>query len=64
MFDHLFSALLAFIVLAAGTLAIGTAWFEQPVHAAQLPKVHVVGKRLAAAQTVAQCDSTGAVQVR
>ncbi|HEX6706581.1 MAG TPA: hypothetical protein VF169_17615 [Albitalea sp.] len=48
MFDRVFSAALVFCVLAAGTLAVGTAMLEaEPADArvVQLPKVEVTGKR-------------------
>jgi hypothetical protein len=48
MFDRVFSAALAFCVLAGGTLAVGSALFEQPKAQARivyLPKVEVTGKR-------------------
>jgi len=48
MFDRVFSAALAFCVLAGGTLAVGSALFEQPKAEARivyLPKVEVSGKR-------------------
>ena len=46
MFDRIFSAALAFCVLAAGTLAVGSAMLEQqhPVQAIYLPAVQVNGK--------------------
>ncbi len=54
MIDRLFSAALTFCLLAAGTLAIGSALFEgkRPAQAqtqprvVQLPMVEVVGKRV------------------
>ncbi|RQP24833.1 hypothetical protein [Piscinibacter terrae] len=58
MFDRVFSAALAFCVLAAGTLAVGSALFEQPKAEAQvvyLPKVEVNGKR---AVQVAMSETT------
>jgi len=64
MFDRIFSGVLAFGVLAAATLAIGTAMIEQPARLVQLPRVEVTGKRVAAVQTVAQCDNAAATQVR
>jgi hypothetical protein len=48
MFDRVFSAALAFCVLAGGTLAVGSALFEQPKPEARivyLPKVEITGKR-------------------
>lgn len=56
MFDRIFSAALAFCVLAGGTLAVGSAMLEnepalQVIH---LPRVEVTGKRPQAA--VAQAE--------
>ena len=57
MFDRVFSAALAFCVLAGGTLAVGSALFEQPksdAHVVYLPKVEITGKhatQVAQAQT-------------
>ncbi|HJV60000.1 MAG TPA: hypothetical protein VJ743_03590 [Albitalea sp.] len=51
MFDRIFSAALAFVVLAAGTLAVGTAMLEHPqpeLQVQQMPRVEVIGKRLEA----------------
>jgi hypothetical protein len=48
MFDRIFSAALAFCMLAGGTLAVGTAMLEQPRHEQQivhLQPVQVIGKR-------------------
>ena len=56
MFDRVFSAVLAFTVLAAGTLAIGAAMLEEPVRVVKLPRVEVTGKRVATVQAAAQCD--------
>ena len=59
MFDRVFSAALAFCVLAGGTLAVGSALFEQPksdAHVVYLPKVEVNGKR---ATQVAQVEAPG-----
>jgi hypothetical protein len=58
MFDRVFSAALAFCVLAGGTLAVGSALFEQPKPEARivyLPKVEITGKR---ATQVAQAEAT------
>jgi len=63
MFDRIFSALLAFGMLAAATMAIGAAWFERPIETARLPRVEVTGKRVAAPPTLAQSD-TAAVTTR
>lgn len=62
MFDRVFSAALAFCVLAGGTLAVGSALFEQPKTEARivyLPKVEVNGKRVT---QVAQAESEQHVQ--
>jgi hypothetical protein len=66
MFDRIFSAALAFCVLAAGTLAVGTAMLEQPERVVQLPRVEVIGKRaqLDAPAKVAQADSDTTSTVR
>ena len=59
MFDRIFSAALAFCVLAGGTLAVGTAMFEQPEPALQvvhLPRVEITGKRPQAAVKIAQAE--------
>jgi hypothetical protein len=45
MFDRIFSAALAFCVLAGGTLAVGTAMLEQPEHVVMLPRVEITAKR-------------------
>jgi hypothetical protein len=46
MFDRIFSATLAFAVLAAGTIAIGAAMLEgAPAPVVQLPRVEVTGQR-------------------
>jgi hypothetical protein len=63
MFDRIFSAALAFCVLAAGTLAVGTAMLEQHEHVVQLPRVEVTGKRVPApADKLAQAEVPSAVQ--
>jgi len=67
MFDRVFSAVLAFCVLAGGTLAVGTAMLEHtkaPVQVVQLAKVHITGKRAASAPTVAQADHADATQAQ
>ena len=61
MIDRIFSAALTVCVLAAGTLAIGSALFEQapgrtaktPMRVIQLERVVVVGKRAVPGATVA-----------
>jgi hypothetical protein len=45
MIDRLFSAALAFCVLAAATLAIGSAMLEQVPATVTMPTVTVIGKR-------------------
>lgn len=64
MFDRIFSAALAFCVLAAGTLAVATAMLEEPERIVQLPRVEVTGKRaqLDAPARVAQSGSNATVQ--
>ena len=70
MIDRLFSAALTFGLLAAGTLAIGSAWFEGSRPAAtqtqaqaapqvvQLPLVEVSGKRVDAGTAWARTEGT------
>jgi hypothetical protein len=70
MIDRFFSAALTFGLLAAGTLAIASAWFEgsrpaAPVAAlqaapqvVQLPLVEVIGKRVDSDTAVARTDGT------
>ena len=66
MFDRIFSAALAFCVLAAGTLAVGTAILEQPRHEPQivhLQPVQVIGKRADAKLAQAEAaDAAARVQ--
>ena len=45
MIDRIFSAALAFCVLAAATLAIGTAMVEKAPQIVTMPRVTVIGKR-------------------
>lgn len=52
MIDRLFTAALAFVLLAGGTVAIGSALFESPAPAApvvakQLPAVEITVNRVA-----------------
>ena len=56
MIDRLFSAALTFCVLAAATLAVGTAMLEQAPQIVTMPHVTVIGKRAPAEapMTVAQ----------
>ena len=67
MIDRLFTAALAFCLLAGGTVAIGSAWFESPAPAAAtvvvLPTVTIVGER-AARTEVAQTQPSGAARVQ
>jgi hypothetical protein len=62
MIDRLFSAALTFCLLAAGTLAIGSAWFEGSRSAApqvvQLPAVEVSGKRVDPGTALARTEGT------
>jgi hypothetical protein len=53
MIDRLFSAALAFCVLAAATLAIGTAMLEHSPQVVTMPRVTVIGKRAPAEAPVA-----------
>jgi hypothetical protein len=69
MFDRIFSAALAFCVLAGGTLAVGTAMLEQhqpEQRVVQLPRVEITGKRaqLAVEATLAQVESKDADRVQ
>lgn len=66
MFDRIFSAALAFCVLAGGTLAVGTAMIEQPERVVQMPRVEITGKRAQAADTtnVAKADTEAADRVQ
>jgi hypothetical protein len=64
MFDRIFSGVLAFGVLAAATLAIGTAFFERPARAETPSRVEVTVKRVAAAQALARCDHAAVTQMR
>jgi hypothetical protein len=64
MIDRLFFAALTFCLLAAGTLAIGSAWFESvsPVQqvrlqVVQLPMVEVTARRTDAGTEVARTES-------
>ena len=45
MIDRIFSAALAFCVLAAATLAIGSAMLEKAPEIVTMPRVTVIGKR-------------------
>ena len=65
MFDRIFSAALAFCVLAGGTLAVGTAMLEQPTdqRVVQMPRVHVTGKRAVTVRIV-QADQAAGSQVQ
>lgn len=67
MFDRVFSAVLAFCVLAGGTLAVGTAMLEHtkaPVQVVHLPKVEITGKRAASSPTLAHADHAAATQAQ
>ena len=54
MSEHIFSAVLTFSVLAAGTTAVGSEWVapRQVPAVAALPAVTVIGKRIAATDSV------------
>ena len=62
MIDHLFSAALTFCLLCAGTAAVGSLLLEPAAtrHArvitVELPRVVVVGRRLAAPSAIATND--------
>lgn len=71
MIDRLFFAALTFCLLAAGTLAIVSALFEQPTRGARsvqlapvemrvvrLPSVQISGKRVEPGTAVARTEST------
>ena len=67
MFDRIFSAALAFCVLAGGTLAVGTAMLEQlepQARIVMLPRVEVNGKRPQAGTKVAQAANTNGVTMQ
>ena len=53
MIDRLLSAALAFCLLVAGTLAIGSAMLEETPQVVTLPRVVVIGKRAPAEAPVA-----------
>ena len=53
MIDRLLSAALAFCLLVAGTLAIGTAMLEETPQIVTMPRVVVIGKRAPAEAQVA-----------
>ncbi len=59
MLDRIFSAVLTFGLLTAGTLAIGSEWFgtnQRSVRVVHLQPVVVVAKKLASAETVAASE--------
>ncbi|MEO6408637.1 MAG: hypothetical protein ABIO45_07770 [Burkholderiaceae bacterium] len=64
MIDRLFSAALAFTLLAGGTAAIGAAMFEgrpasrPAVHIVRLPTVEIVGQRVALTAAAAPVSVT------
>ena len=68
MIDRIFSATLAFCVLAAATLAIGTAMLEKAPQIVTMPRVTVIGKRAPAeapmAPTAVAQAEQGATQVQ
>ena len=53
MIDRLMSAALAFCLLVAGTLAIGSAMLEETPQVVTLPRVVVIGKRAPAEAQIA-----------
>ena len=61
MIDRLFSAALTFCVLAAATLAIGSAMLEQAPQIVRMPHVTVIGKRAPAEAPVAVAQAPQAV---
>lgn len=67
MFDRIFSAALAFCVLAGGTLAVGTAMLEHArtdVQIVHLPRVEITGKRAASAPQLAQSEQIAVTQAQ
>lgn len=66
MFDRIFSAALAFCVLAGGTLAVGTAMLERhepaPLEVVELQRVEVTGKRASEARVAQAEDGAAKVQ--
>jgi hypothetical protein len=60
MIDRLLSAALAFCLLVAGTLAIGSAMLEETPQIVTLPRVVVIGKRAPAEAQVALSQDTQA----
>jgi hypothetical protein len=64
MIDRIFSAALAFCLLAAGTAAIASAMLEQKPQIVTMPRVVVIGKRapVEAPVALAQSEQTAASQ--
>ena len=62
MIDRILSAALAFCLLAAGTLAIGTAMLEETPQIVTMPRVVVIGKRAPAEVPVAVAQTHQAAQ--
>jgi len=64
MIDRIFSAALAFCLLAAGTAAIASAMLEQRPQIVTMPRVVVIGKRapVQAPVALAQGEQTPASQ--
>ena len=60
MIDRLLSAALAFCLLVAGTLAIGSAMLEETPQIVTLPRVVVIGKRAPAEAQVAMAQAAQA----
>ncbi len=63
MFERIFTPALTFMLLAGGTFAVGSELFASnraaPAQMAviQLPRVEIIGHRIAAPVTVAETDS-------
>ena len=59
MFDRIFSAALAFCVLAGGTLAVGSAMLEQRTLEAQVVTLPRVEMNVRASAKLAQAEQAG-----
>ena len=66
MFERIFTPVLAFMLLAGGTFAVGSELFaanpsvrvaREPMAVIQLPTVEVIGHRLAGRVAVAESDA-------
>ena len=64
MFDRIFSAALAFCVLAGGTLAVGSAMLEQRPLEAQVVTLPRVEINVRASAKLAQADQAGQVDTQ